>query len=65
MRMKLNVQSLPLRDAALVAAALVALMVWSPIQAQVLEPVYDVEIKRPFEMPDFVAMDLGPDRIGR
>lgn len=64
MRMKLNVQSLPLRGAALVAAALVALVVWSPVQAQVLEPVYDVEIKRPFEMPDFVAMDLGPDRIG-
>ena len=34
------------------------------MQAQVLTPTYDVEIKRPFAMPDFVAMDLGPDRIG-
>ena len=34
------------------------------LQAQVLVPTYDVEIKRPFDMPDFVAMDLGPDRIG-
>ena len=38
--------------------------VGSIIQAQVLTPTYDVEIKRPFAMPDFVAMDLGPDRIG-
>ena len=29
-----------------------------------LTPTYDVEIKRPFAMPDFVAMDLGPDRVG-
>ena len=29
-----------------------------------LVPTYDVEIKRPFEMPDFVAMDLGADRLG-
>ena len=38
--------------------------VGSVMQAQVLTPTYDVEIKRPFAMPDFVAMDLGPDRIG-
>ena len=38
--------------------------VGSVIHAQVLTPTYNVEIKRPFEMPDFVAMDLGPDRIG-
>lgn len=36
----------------------------STLHAQVLVPTYDVEIKRPFVMPDFVAMDLGPDRIG-
>ena len=34
------------------------------LQAQVLAPTYDIEIKRPFVMPDFVAMDLGPDRLG-
>ncbi|MGB0462651.1 MAG: hypothetical protein ACPGOX_06420 [Flavobacteriales bacterium] len=38
--------------------------VGSVMKAQVLTPTYDVEIKRPFAMPDFVAMDLGPDRIG-
>ena len=38
--------------------------VGSVMQAQVLTPTYDVEIKRPFAMPDFVAMELGPDSIG-
>lgn len=52
---------------ALLQAALLVLSVgWSTAeaQAQVLVPTYDVEIKRPFAMPDFVAMDLGADRIG-
>ena len=48
------------------ALSIVGLVVseFSTLHAQVLGPTYDVEIKRPFLMPDFVVMDLGPDRIG-
>lgn len=44
--------------------AWILLMGCATADAQVLVPTYDVDVKRPFAMPDFVAMDLGADRIG-
>lgn len=64
MRRKLKARLKRVRLQLGVLAAALVLSAGAPVVAQVLVPTYDVEIKRPFEMPDFIAMDLGPDRIG-
>lgn len=47
-----------------IALAFIFALSLLPISSQILTPTYDVEVKEPFGFPDFIAMDLGADRLG-